>query len=80
MITPPRDASLDDVGEENFHLKHIRSERERSLPGAPTVGLFCSGNIQQPKDIRSERERSLPGAPIVGLFCSGNIQQRDRVR
>jgi hypothetical protein len=33
MITPPRDASLDDVGEENyFRLKHIKSERERSLP------------------------------------------------
>jgi hypothetical protein len=33
---------------DDSHLKHKnKSEYERPLPGAPTVRLFCSGNIQQ---------------------------------
>ena len=34
--------------EDNSHLKHKnKSERERPLPGVPTIGLFWYGNIQQ---------------------------------
>jgi hypothetical protein len=33
---------------ENSHPKHKNEfERKRALPSAPTVELFCSGNIQQ---------------------------------
>jgi hypothetical protein len=32
--------------EDDSHLKRKnKSERERPLPGMPTIGLFCSGNI-----------------------------------
>jgi len=39
--------TMDVVGEEKSHMKHIRSVCERPLPSAPIVELFCSSNIQQ---------------------------------